>query len=577
MPRPAGAGRVPDRFLSLAALLFGAWMTFHHLGDFPLLSPDEGRNAEVAREMLESGSWLVPTYDGATYLDKPAFFFRTVALSLGAFGTTEFAARLPSALFAFGLLVMLWGFCRQVYDRLTAAIAVVVVASTPLFMAFARIVIFDMTLAFCVCAAILSAFLAETREDPAGRRRWYLTATAMAGLGTLVKGPVGFLVPLLVMTTYHGTSGNWRAIRRFFAPVHVGLFLAVVLPWFAGLSLACPDFPYYGIMKESIARFTTTEFRRTQPFYYYGLIIAGGFFAWSMLLPASLPMAWRERRQLDAADRLFVIWALVVVVFFSLSQSKLPGYILTGVIALGVLVARVLGEALTGNEAARRLVRNACAGLALAALLLSAPALLLAYAPTSWPATLTPKPEFLQHFGDLLPGLAISLITVALLAGVAWARDHVRLAMLAFLATPLWLITLQFDWIPRHAGIKSAREIAANLPRQLPADTEFACLGCMPHGLPFYLGKPITVFTEDGHELTSNYVLFSLASGKPWPERLIPSRQLAAYLASRAHPVYLLTRAHRRNELETLARPHGARLEHYRNDYIGTLLPATER
>src|SRR5690606_30816551 len=131
----------------------------------------------------------------------------------------------------------------------------------------------DMTLAFCVCAAILSAFLAETREDPAGRRRWYLTATAMAGLGTLVKGPVGFLVPLLVMTAYHGTSGNWRAIRRFFAPVHVGLFLAVVLPWFAGLSLACPDFPYYGIMKESIARFTTTEFRRTQPFYYYGLII----------------------------------------------------------------------------------------------------------------------------------------------------------------------------------------------------------------------------------------------------------------------------------------------------------------
>ncbi len=89
MPRPAGAGRVPDRFLSLAALLFGAWMTFHHLGDFPLLSPDEGRNAEVAREMLESGSWLVPTYDGATYLDKPAFFFRAVALSLGAFGTTD--------------------------------------------------------------------------------------------------------------------------------------------------------------------------------------------------------------------------------------------------------------------------------------------------------------------------------------------------------------------------------------------------------------------------------------------------------------------------------------------------------
>ena len=578
-PRRNGALHSPlNSHWTLIALLFGAWAVFFHLGDFPLLSPDEGRNAEVAREMKVAGAWLVPTYDGATYLDKPAFFFKAVALSLAALGDTEFAARLPSALSAFGLLLLVFAFCRRVYDGLTANLAVVIVGSTPLFMAFSRIVIFDMMLGFFVCAAIPSAYRAEEPGEEPACRRHYLLATLAAGLATLVKGPVGFLVPLLVMTAFHLVAGRRDAIKRFFALPNIALFLAVVLPWFIGLSLACPDFPYYGIMKESIARFTTPEFRRTQPFYYYALIIAGGYFAWSVILPESLRVAWRDRARLSRPDRLFAVWAIVVVIFFSLSQSKLPGYTLTGIVALGVLTARVLAEALSGrNPAALSLIRRACLGLALAAGLLALPLLLLITAPDALAKPRWLTPDVLTRFGPLLPALTLSLGGIALLALWAWVRRDARWALAAFLAFPVLLLTVNFNLVPTQTGAKSARAIREQLPADLPAATEFACDRCMPHGLPFYLGKPVTVFTEDGKELTSNYVLFSLKSGKPWPERLIPAANAPDYLARRPHPVYLMMRGARRAELEALARPHGGRVDTYPNDYVGALLPARER
>jgi len=186
-----------SRFLVVLAVFISTLTIFARLGQLPLRDPDEGRNSEVAREMQRSGAWLVPTYDGLAYLDKPAFYFKAVALSFSVFGSSEAAARLPSALSGFALLAMLFAFCRREYQPATAAIAVIIVATTPLFFAFARHVIFDMALAFLVCAAIFAGYLAEGAE---GRRRkgWYLAGAAAAGFATLVKGPIGFLLPTLV-------------------------------------------------------------------------------------------------------------------------------------------------------------------------------------------------------------------------------------------------------------------------------------------------------------------------------------------------------------------------------------------
>ena len=559
----------------LLAFLISAWAVFGHLGGFPLLAPDEGRNAEIAREMMDAGAWLVPTYDGATYLDKPAFFFKAVALSLALFGESEAAARLPSALFGFGLLVALFGFCHRVYDLRTAALAMVIVAATPLYIAFSRIVIFDMTLAFFVCGSIFAAYLAEEQEGKA-RDRGYLLAAFMGGVATLVKGPVGFIIPLLVMAVFHLSQRRYDALKRQFAGVHWLMFLAVVLPWFVGLSLACPDFPYYGIMRESIARFTTPVFRRTQPFYYYGLIIASCCFAWSLLLPESIAAVWRKRRNLSRPDRLFIVWALVVVVFFSLSKSKLPGYILTGVVALGVLAARVFAEALADRQGyAAAIVRRA--SLALLLVLLPAVAAMTAFVfhPEWLEARLKVTHEVFALFVPLMPMAAASLGVMAALAAMAYFRRDARWACAAVLSVPLLILTANFEVLPRYADTRSARALAGRLP-SLPENTEYACLSCFPPGLPFYLKRLVTLVSDDGNELTSNYVLFSLSSGKPWPERIVSYDRLDSWLRSRDHPVYVIAKHEKHAALDALAAARGVAVTDIGAGHWAALLPSRQ-
>ncbi|CAL1240588.1 glycosyltransferase family 39 protein [Candidatus Methylocalor cossyra] len=562
--------------LVLVAFGVAAWAVFAHLGDFPLLAPDEGRNAEVAREMREQGAWLVPTYNGAVYLDKPAFFFKIVALSLALLGESEIAARLPSALFGFGLLLMLYGFCRRAYGELTAALAVAIVAATPLYMAFARIVIFDMTLAFFVSGSVFLAFMAEEWEGRA-RALGHGAAALMGGIATLVKGPVGFVIPLLVMTVYLWSEGRGDAIKRLFAPRNGALFLAVVLPWFLGLSLVHPDFPYYGIVKESLARFATGEFHRTQPFYFYGLVIAGGGFAWSLLLPEALAAAWRARRGWLAADRLFMVWALVVVGFFSLSQSKLPGYVLTALVALGALNARVFARALedAGSRAAR-IVAHGSLALALVAAAAALVALALDLEP-AWIPGLRLKPPLREAFGPVLPTLAASLGGVALLAGLAYRLRNPRWALAAFLIAPLLLVTADFELLPRHAALKSGYGLAERLLPSLSPDTELACLNCLPNGVPFYLKRLVTVISDQGKEFTSNYLQFSLARGGPRPERLVPAAELSRWLASRDHPTLLLGRSDQRPRLAEIAARYRAELRELGYGYWAVPLPPTAR
>ena len=220
-------------------------------GYLPLLAPDEGRNAEVAREMKESGAWLVPTYNGATYLDKPAFFFKVVALSLAAFGDTETAARLPSAAAGVGLTLLVFAFCRRVYGTRCGLLAVIVVATTPLFVAFARTVIFDMMLALFVCGAVFAGYLAEQHEG-SSRRNWYLAGAALSGAATLVKGPVGFLLPALVLLVFNRVDGRVGAWKRLLSPVNLLVVLGITLPWFVGLCVRRPDFLHYGLVEESL-------------------------------------------------------------------------------------------------------------------------------------------------------------------------------------------------------------------------------------------------------------------------------------------------------------------------------------
>ena len=548
---------------------------FFRLGSLPLLQPDEGRNAEVAREMKDSGAWLSPSYNGIAYLDKPAFYFKAVALSLAAFGDNETAARLPSAVFGLALLALAYGFCRRVHGPQCAIMAVIVIATMPLYLVNSRTVIFDIALALFVSAAIFAGYRAEECEGKS-RRNWYLLGALAAGLATLVKGPVGFLIPGLVLFVFHRVEGRRGVWKRFFAPLNLLVFFGVTLPWFIGLSLQHPDFPYYGLIEESFHRFTTTTFHRSQPFYFYALIVAALFLPWSFILPEAGVATWKNRKLMTSADRLCLVWAVIVVIFFSLSKSKLPGYILTATVACGILVARFFQQAMANPDGkAARIASRAAITLAVLCFMVAAAAVYLSPRMNLLAKLLRFPVEEADELGRHLTPVIILLSVFGGLGLLTRFRRAASLCFVIFAVFPLLLFTLNLSAIQVVFDTKSARPLAQRMP-PLSAETRLAFLECFPNGLPFYLNRTATLLTRDGGEITSssNYILFRLKNEPAWPANLVPVAEFDQWLAGRKHPVYLLARASDRVRLESVAGIQKTNIQQLTPLYVGVLLPA---
>ena len=284
--------------LSLGLLLFtAAVLFFGGLGRLPLLEPDEGRNAEVGREMLVSGDWITPHFNGFVYLDKPAVYFWMVAASLRTFGVSEGAARLPSALMGVATLLLVWFLARRMFGDAAGLRAGIVFAACPLALALAREVIFDMTLTFFVTVAMVAFWLAEENNFLAPR----LDALMFAAMGVAVitKGFVGILIPLIAILIYEAARGRWREWLRLRWGWGLLVFLALTLPWFIAVSMRNPDFPRYAFWNESLKRFSSGAAHRGGGILYYFPVFLGGFFPWSIFL---LLAGWNRLRTLAGIE-----------------------------------------------------------------------------------------------------------------------------------------------------------------------------------------------------------------------------------------------------------------------------------
>ena len=522
--------------------------------------PDEGRNAQVAREMLASGSWLTPTYNGWVYLDKPSFFFKSVALCFEVFGESEFTARLPSALFACGLLWMVYGFCRREYDAQTGALAVIIVGTMPLFVALARHVLFDMTLAFFVCGATFAGYFAEANEG-ARRRNRYLLGVFLSGCGTLVKGPVGFIVPIFVLAIFNIVERRTGWWKRMFHPLNIVVFFGTTLPWFIGLSMQHPDFPHYGLVEESVKRFGTNTFSRSAPVYYYALVLLGGAFAWSVLLPEATVAAWRARAQWSRADRLLIIWTVAVLIFFSISRSKLPHYVLTALVTVGMLTARLFAFALQRPEsAATRVILRGL--IFLTALSVAAGAFLVINIlyPDAHRTVFKIRSREFEHFTLAFRSGAWAMGVIAAVAIAARISRSMRVALAAFLVLPLFFITFGFNGIAQYSEASSARQLAQQLSK-LPSNVEIACQESWPFGLDYYLNRKVTLITSSGSEI-SPYIVYSLKNMTNWPAGAVRVSEEKQWLASRKGAVYLVANDRAKSALRAIAQEQNVALDH---------------
>ncbi|HEY5019951.1 MAG TPA: glycosyltransferase family 39 protein, partial [Steroidobacteraceae bacterium] len=353
--------RAPALWLAAALLWFGPLNTPH------LFDPDEGRYAEIAREMVASGDWVTPRLDAIKYFEKPVLQYWATAVAFRLFGQHAWAARLWPALCGFLGLLLSWALARELYDQRCAALAVIVQASALLYLALARIATLDMSLSFglqiAMCALALLA-----RQRSVG---WRLPA--MLGLGIAVavlsKGLVGILIPGAVACVYLLWRRDWTLPWRA-QPWWTVIALAVLAaPWFVAVSVRNPEFGHFFFIVQHFQRYLSrTGFDRYQPVWFFVWVLALGFLPWTTLLPGALRQAWSGARAGERGTAMLLVWAVFVFAFFSLSQSKLIPYIVPVLPALAILTGRSLA-AMSAPRFARHLGVVAIAAFALGLLI----------------------------------------------------------------------------------------------------------------------------------------------------------------------------------------------------------------
>ncbi len=464
--------------LVLAAAVALGW----NLNGYRLLDPDEGRNAEVAREMAETNDYLVPHLDGLPYLDKPVLYFAAAAGLMELLGPTETAARLPAYVFALGTLALVGWYAGRRWGRDAGWLAALACATLPLTLAYAHTAIFDGALAFFTTAAILCF-----HDD-----RPVLAWAAMA-LGALTKGPVALAVPLCTIVPWALVTGV--AVRRFAPPRALAAFALLALPWFVAVSLRHPEFPHYAFVRETLDRFTTASFRRTAPFWYYFAIVPLAAFPWIVPALAGLPSwrwGWLARRVNEQAREAWFLtcWVLGPLALFSLNQSKLPQYVLPLMPPIALAAARVLAR--DGIDAAGR--------VAVGLLALVGASLMLG-------------PRLLTQSLPLAPSVAAAIPAASFAVGIALVAAAALVALAARSGTPaiglagyaLPVIALPFVTAPLLRAVGDDRSAAA-IARGVAGRGAVLAVEAYPPSLPFYLRRTIPVSTTGAEELTSNYI-----------------------------------------------------------------------
>jgi len=454
-------------FLSVAIVYYAS------LGTVPLLEPDEGRYAEISREMLATGDFVTPRLNGVVYLEKPPLFYWGNALSMALLGETEFAARFFTATVAVGGVLLTWWMGTSLAGWRTGLFSAMILSTSLYHYTIGRANTLDMTLAVTVIVAIFPAYLYLSGKR---ERRGYLHLSyAGAALAFLTKGLIGIVFPAAILLLWLLLSRRPREIGRAISLPGIAVFLSIALPWVVLVQRANPDFLWFFFVREHFLRYATKMHQRYQPFWYFLPVVVGGMLPWLVFARrAGLAVRARAGEYFAAQDRRFLLcWVLFVFLFFSFSRSKLPTYVAPLFPPLAVLFGRAL-DLWADREDGRVRCRFP---LALAAVLAAGILVFPAF-------TSRPKETGLWAMLCALPAaLILAWGAVPLFVRRLGAE---KVVSLSWLLLALFLTSLNRPAAEYLGGYRSVKNLSAVLNAAMREGDVIVQYGIYRQGLPFY-------------------------------------------------------------------------------------------
>jgi 4-amino-4-deoxy-L-arabinose transferase-like glycosyltransferase len=489
---------------------------FYGLAARTLVPTDEGRYAEMAREMVTTNDWITPRLNATKYFEKPPLQNWMNALTFKAFGFGEWQARLWTGLCGLlGIALVAWT-GRKVFSPRIGFTAAVVLASSFLWAALGHVNTLDMGLSGMMTLALCGLLLGQREgASPRERRNWMLACWAGMALAVMSKGLIGIVLPGAVLVLYTFLARDWSIWKRLHLGLGLLVFFAITTPWFVLVARANPEFLHFFFIHEHFERFTSKVHNRAGPIYYFVPIMVLGIFPWLGVLLQSLWRGWGDVAGKFQPKKLLLIWSVFIFVFFSISNSKLPSYVLPIFPALALLIACYLEQASHKTMAFN------------AGLLTVFSAVGLLFVPgISRLGSETYEIPLYQAYEPWVAAAAI-LAIFGSIGAILLARRQQQWAIVLLAATGFvggQLLMLGHEPLGRYAaGTAHLAAIKAELTPQTP----IYVVGRYEQSLPFYLGRTLTMVQH------ADEMEFGL---KQEPHLWLPTRNefVAKWLAQRA-------------------------------------------
>jgi len=476
--------RVLSRIILALTVLAALALWFGGLEYRKLADPDEGRYAEIPREMVQSGDWVTPRLDGVKYFEKPPLQYWITSIAYSEFGVSEWSTRLWPAFAGLLGIVLTWLTARSLFGARAGLYAAVILGSSMYYVVFAQIATLDMGLTLFMSAALFT-FVLAMRSPPGSRRETALMLACWAAMAAAVlsKGLVGVVLPGLTLIVYSALRRDVSPWRRLHPVKGSALFSALCAPWFVKVATANPEFSRFFFVHEHFERFTSTVHHRPGPFWYFIPILLVGLLPWTWLAGEGLVSAWRRRTRSEefSAETLLILWAATVFLFFSVSGSKLPAYVLPAVPAIALLAG-----AHTASLSGRQIVRRVAPALVLAGCMLLAATQLVEIVHSSQSVF-----PLYEHYSRWLEGASILLVLAGSLLALVKLIGPPRVTGVALaVLLSVQLVVAGFESL---SPLRSAYAMAQAIRPYLKAGTEVFSVGRYDQSLPPYLRRPVVL------------------------------------------------------------------------------------